>query len=124
MSNASSVGLPRSVVTMPPVPKPVSSLPSASWRVSAKSMPPLNGPPAGGDDAAVGLDEHGLGLPGADRRRHAAVAAERRIEPRRRRGRRAVDGDVAHVGAWSVPGPWLTVQTWSGLLRLGLDVTS
>ena len=39
-SNASSVGCPRSVVTMPSVPKPASSLPSASWRVSAKSMPP------------------------------------------------------------------------------------
>ena len=42
MSNASSVGVPRFVVTMPAVPKPVSRLPLASWRVSAKSMPPLD----------------------------------------------------------------------------------
>ena len=81
-------------------------------------------PPAGGDDAPVGLDEHRLGLPGAHGRRHAAVGAEGRIEPRRRRRRNAVDGDVAQVGAVDRAGPMAHRADLVGLLGWVLMLTS
>lgn len=67
--------------------------------LAPKPRAAARGATARGDDGAVGLEEHRLALPGADGRRHPAVVAERRIETRGRRGCRAVNGDVGHVGA-------------------------
>ena len=73
------------------------------------------------DDAAVGLEEDGLGLAVADHGRHPAVATERRIETRWRCGRRAVHGDVGHVGAGHGASTVAHRADLIGVARLGRD---
>ncbi len=123
MSKASSEGVPRFVVTMPPVPKPVSSSPWQSWRVSAKSMPPLNT-----RRPAVTM------RPSFWIRTASAFPAPTGVDTRPPLPNVA-SSPGGSVGAaqwtatlltlpWSVPWPLLTVQTWSGSRGCVLTRTS
>jgi hypothetical protein len=99
-----------SVVTMPAVPKPASRLPLASWRVSAKSTPPLSAlrpavmmPPPGWTNTASALP--------------AETGVDTRPSPPNV-GSSPAGGIVAQWTAiertsalWIVPLPLLTVQT-------------